>query len=98
MKFLAFNVLALAWRLLGLLDLLGFLVGLLVWRGCLDLLGLLALLGLPGLLDLLGVLASPCLLASLFTTLLACFALLPFFFLVGVLPWVGFQKLLGLLG
>ena len=72
MKFLAFNVLALAWRLLGLLEWLGFLVGLLVWRGCLDLRGSLALLGLLGLLDLLGLLASLCLLASLFSTLLAC--------------------------
>ena len=42
MKFLVINVLALAWLLLGLLDLLGFHVGLLDLLGVLDLPGLLA--------------------------------------------------------
>ena len=51
-NFLVFNLLALAWLLLGLLALLDFL----------DLNGLLALLAL---LDLLGLLASLCLLALL---------------------------------
>ena len=70
-----FNLLALIWLLLGLLDLLGLLVGLLALLGFLDLLGLLYLLGL---LDLLGLLPSPCLFTSLLTTLLACFTLLWF--------------------
>ena len=70
-----FNLLALAWLLLGLLDLLGLLVDLLALLGFLDLLSLLDMLGF---LDLFGLLASLCMLASLLTTLLACFALLKF--------------------
>ena len=50
-----FNLLAMAWISLGLLDFLSLLVGLLVLLGFLDLLGMLDLLGLLDLLCLLVV-------------------------------------------
>ena len=93
-EFLVFNLLAFAWLLLRLLDLLSLFVCLLALLGFLDLLGL---LGLLDFLDLLGLLASLCLLASLLTTLLVCSALLSRFF-VGLLALLGFLELLDLLG
>ena len=63
-----FNLLALPWVLLGLLELLGFPVGLLALLDFLDLLGFLDLLYLLDLVGwfahLLGLLTSLCLVAS----------------------------------